>query len=62
MNVATGIVVLPEEFDAPQVDDIITAGFEFDAPCRFDVDQLMIGLPYQTLGNFTVALVEVRKK
>lgn len=60
INTATGAVALPEEFDPPLQDDIISAGFEFDVSCRFDTDKLMIGLPYQNLGSFSVSLVEIR--
>lgn len=60
INTVTGTVILPNEFDPPQQDDIITAGFEFDVPCRFDTDKLMVELPCQGLGHFTVPLVEIR--
>ena len=60
VNTVNGLVVLSEEYDPPQPDDIITAGFEFDVPCRFDTDQLTIGLHHQTLGSFTIPLVEMR--
>lgn len=59
-NAVTGTVILPDEFEAPDCDDMITAGFEFDVPCRFETDKLMIALPYQHLGSFTVPLVELR--
>jgi uncharacterized protein (TIGR02217 family) len=60
VNTVNGLVALSEEYDPPQPDDIITAGFEFDVPCRFDTDQLTIGLHHQTLGSFTIPLVEMR--
>ena len=60
VDTARGIVTLPEEFDPPRQGDIITAGFEFDVPCRFDTDKLMVVLPFQHLGHFMVPLVEVR--
>lgn len=60
INTPTGVVALPEEYDPPQENDIVSAGFEFDVPCRFDTDKLMIGLPYQNFGSFTIPLVEIR--
>jgi uncharacterized protein (TIGR02217 family) len=60
INTIAGTVTLPETFDPPEQNDIITAGFEFDVPCRFDVDKLVITLPYQNFGSFTVPLVEIR--
>lgn len=60
INIVTGIVTLPEEFDPLQPNDMITAGFEFDVPCRFDTDKLIIGLPFQHLGSFTLPLIEIR--
>jgi uncharacterized protein (TIGR02217 family) len=60
VNTVTGVVALPEDDDPPCSGDLITAGFEFDVPCRFDTDQLAIGLSFQNLGNFTVPCIEIR--
>lgn len=60
INTVTGLIALPEEFDPPQHNDIISAGFEFDVPCRFDLDKLIITLPCQILGSFNLLLVEIR--
>jgi uncharacterized protein (TIGR02217 family) len=60
VNTANGVVVLSEEYDPPSSGDLITAGFEFDVPCRFDTDTLQISLPFQQLGNFNVPLMEIR--
>jgi len=60
VNTANGVIVLPENCDPPCSGDLITAGFEFDVPCRFDTDQLSIGLQFQNLGSFSVPLIEIR--
>jgi uncharacterized protein (TIGR02217 family) len=60
VNTVTGMAVLSVADDPPSRGDTITAGFEFDVPCRFDTDQLTIGLHHQTLGSFTIPLVEIR--
>lgn len=59
VNTVTGTLILPDKFDPPQQNDIISAGFEFDVPCRFDADKLMIALPHQHLGSFSIPLIEV---
>ena len=38
----------------------ITAGFEYDAPCRFDSDELPITIEQVNLGNMSVVLKEIR--
>lgn len=60
VNTATGMVILSDEYDPPCSGDFVTAGFAFDVPCRFDTDQLSIGLPFQHLGNFSMPLTEIR--
>ena len=60
VDLETGVVALPEDAEPPPVGALITAGFEFDVPCRFDTDQLCIGLQFQNVGSFSVPLVEVR--
>ena len=40
---------------------MITAGFEFDVPVRFDTDQLDVTLDVEVRGTITsIPLVEVR--
>lgn len=46
--------------EPPELGTVITAGFEFDVPCRFDTDQLAISLQSPHLGSYTLPLVEVR--
>lgn len=60
VNTAQGVAVLPETYDPPGAGDRITAGFEFDVPCRFDIDQFVIALQSQNLGSFNLPLTEIR--
>lgn len=60
VNTVNGVIELGEDDEPPQPGDVITAGFEFDVPCRFDTDSLTIGLQNQDWGSFSVPLVEVR--
>ncbi|WP_057465043.1 DUF2460 domain-containing protein [Pseudovibrio sp. POLY-S9] len=57
-DLATGLV----SFDsAPAKGAIITAGFEFDVPCRFDTDSIDVTLDLERLGSITsIPLIEVR--
>lgn len=54
---STGLIHFSEP---PEPEAIITAGFEFDVPCRFDTDQFVISLQSPHLGSYTLPLVEVR--
>lgn len=38
----------------------VTAGFEFDVPCRFDTDHLNISLPLYLAGSVSIPIVEIR--
>lgn len=53
----TGIVTISS---APATDAIITAGFEFDIPVRFDTDALTISLAHIKSGSCNIPLIEVR--
>lgn len=44
----------------PLTGEVITAGFEFDVPCRFDTDTLSINLEMYQHGSTDVPLVELR--
>jgi len=54
---STGVITFAEP---PPLGAAITAGFEFDVPCRFDSDQLSVSLQPPDLGSFTLLLTEVR--
>lgn len=58
-DVTTGLV----SFDpAPATGAVITAGFEFDVPVRFDTDTLDVTLDIERLGSITsIPLIEVRR-
>jgi len=60
LNLATGLVTfLPGH--APSAEQIVTAGFEFDVPVRFDSDKLEINLSGFTSGAIpNIPIVEVR--
>lgn len=44
----------------PQSAEVITAGFDFDVPVRFDTDRLSISLEDYNVGAVSVPLVEIR--
>ena len=47
---------------APGAGVVITAGFEFDVPVRFDTDTLDVTLDIERLGSITsIPLLEIRR-
>ena len=59
VDTTTGIVSFTI---APASDVVITAGFEFDVPVRFDTDTLDVTLDVERLGSITsIPLIEVRR-
>jgi uncharacterized protein (TIGR02217 family) len=58
VNTTTGLVTFTT---APGNGVVITAGFEFDVPVRFDTDALDVTLDIERLGSITsIPLVEIR--
>ena len=58
VSTATGLVTFTT---APAAGVVITAGFEFDVPVRFDTDALDVTLDLERLGSITsIPLVEIR--
>jgi len=58
IDLATGLVTLAE---APADGAVVTAGFQFDVPVRFDTDQLMINLAAFEAGEIpSIPIVEIR--
>ena len=58
VDAATGKVTLAA---APAAGVLVTAGFEFDVPVRFDLDQLVVNLAAFEAGEIpTIPLVEIR--
>ncbi len=59
INTTTGAVSFAA---APAPGVMITAGFEFDVPVRFDTDTLDVTLDFERLGSITsIPLIEVRR-
>jgi uncharacterized protein (TIGR02217 family) len=59
VDVATGVVTFAA---APGNGVIVTAGFEFDVPVRFDTDRLDITMDIERLGSIaSIPLIEVRR-
>lgn len=60
VNLATGIVTFVAEH-IPAEAAVVTAGFEFDVPVRFDTDQLEINLAQIEAGSIPhIPIVEIR--
>ncbi len=59
VDTTTGLITFTT---APASGAIITAGFEFDVPVRFDTDTLDVTLDIERLGSITsIPLIEVRR-
>jgi uncharacterized protein (TIGR02217 family) len=59
VDISTGVVSLDA---APGAGVVITAGFEFDVPVRFDTDTLDVTLDIERLGSITsIPLLEIRR-
>ncbi|QDY68927.1 DUF2460 domain-containing protein [Qingshengfaniella alkalisoli] len=58
VDLSTGLIELSQ---APQVDAVVSAGFEFDVPVRFDVDQIVTSVSGFHAGDIpSVPVIEVR--
>ncbi len=57
VDTTTGLVTFSE---APQTGQIITAGFEFDVPVRFDTDRLDLTSRDENTAHGDIPLIEVR--
>jgi len=59
VDTTTGIVSFTA---APATGAVLTAGFEFDVPVRFDTDRLDVTLDIERLGSIaSIPLIEVRR-
>jgi uncharacterized protein (TIGR02217 family) len=56
---STGMITFAENA-IPPAGAVITAGFEFDTPCRLGSDQLLVQYQPGGLGSFSLSMVEVR--
>jgi len=55
----TGVITFST---APSNGALVTAGFEFDVPVRFDTDQLDVTMDIERLGSITsIPMIEVRR-
>lgn len=60
VDATTGVIVF-EEDETPAADAVVTAGFEFDVPVRFDTDKLEINLSgFQSGAIPRIPIVEIR--
>ena len=57
INYATGIVTFNV---APANTLVISAGYEFDVPCRFQNDELPLSLDAFEVGNTSIDIMEIR--
>ena len=53
----TGIITF---VTAPLAAEVITAGFQFDVPCRFDIDQLAVNADTFGIRSTDIPIVEIR--
>ncbi|MGV8988164.1 MAG: DUF2460 domain-containing protein [Cypionkella sp.] len=59
LDTTTGLITFGV---APVAGGVLTAGFEFDTPVRFDTDMLDVALKFERLGSIqSIPLIEVRK-
>ena len=57
VDVTTGIIT----FNSPPGNNVVvSAGFEFDIPVRFDTDQLSISIDHYLTGTLSVPIIEIR--
>ena len=59
IDYTTGIITFLDT-KLPLIGEIVTAGYEFDVPCRFDTDQLNITFDAYSIGSTSVPIIEVR--
>lgn len=57
VDTTTGIITFSS---APGSGVVVKAGFQFDVPCRFDVDEIMISIDDYKLGAAQIPIVELR--
>lgn len=60
LNAATGVITFNAE-SIPANAAVVTAGFQFDVPVRFDIDEITINLAHFEAGDIPeISLLEVR--
>lgn len=60
IDTTTGIVEFSTGSIPDPVSDTVTAGYEFDVPCRFDTDEIPITLETYRAGSASVMVTEIR--
>lgn len=59
VDLTTGVVTFASP---PGVGEVVTAGFQFDVPVRFDTDEVNVTLDIERLGSIdSIPLIEVRR-
>lgn len=59
VDTTTGLITFTSP---PAAGAVLTAGFEFDTPVRFDTDMIDVALKFERLGSIqSIPLIEVRK-
>jgi uncharacterized protein (TIGR02217 family) len=59
VDTTTGIVTFTAG-NIPTTGQSVTAGFEFDVPCRFDTDKLSVNLENYSAGSTQAPLIELK--
>lgn len=59
LDYTTGLVSFDEP-NVPLIGAVITAGYEFDVPCRFDTDMMNVNYDSYAAGSVSVPIIEVR--
>lgn len=59
VNTATGVVTFTAG-NLPAAGAVVTAGYEFDVPCRFDTDRLSINIETYNAGAANVPVIELK--
>ena len=58
----TGLMTFDTPPGSAETPVIVTAGFEFDVPCRFDIDTLEVTLKHYQQGSASVPIVEIKEE
>lgn len=60
VNTTTGIITFLSSPLPSSAPGTITAGFDFDVPCRFDTDELPFSIEDIDLGTASIPIIEIR--
>lgn len=59
VNTQTGVITFSSP---PGAGVVVTAGYEFDVPCRFDSDSISVSMDSYKLGSATIPVIEVKSE